>query len=99
MAKIAVVIPSARHVRRALTDHLGDADEIIVVQDSPDLIVDDPGVRILSEGWQRETFGSDLDIIGKGSAACRNAGIFWACKNGFDYIVNLDDDLVPLEDG
>ena len=93
---IAVVIPSNREVDDELLDKLRGAD--VAVVDGGGVKLPDSRatkVTVLHMDYQDQEMAGDLDLIGRGSAALRNFGVLWAWKQGYEYIVNLDDDCYP----
>ena len=95
--RTAVVIPSIRNLDPDQLTWLVDTD-IIVVDGGSFEGIDHQRVQVLSLKDQRQIFGNRFDILGHGSAACRNAGVWWAWKEGYDVVLNLDDDCWPLSD-
>jgi hypothetical protein len=97
--KPIAVFPSNREVDGSILDALPGIDIAIVEASGFSRPVrDDPRVHILSlEQQSNDFFGDDSDLLGYGSAALRNYGVWWAYHNGYDLVINLDDDCWPEE--
>lgn len=93
--KSVVVFPSNREVDSSILDSLTESDIVIVEASGFRRPAKRDRVYVLGLDQQESDFGSDIDLLGIGSAAIRNYGIWWAYRQGYDLIINLDDDCWP----
>jgi hypothetical protein len=103
---VAVVFPSNRELADDLLERLNGADVVVVdgggFKESArqrKLMTSRGRFYVLSLDYQDQQVGyENADLIGRGSAALRNFGVWWAWKQGYEYIINLDDDCWPEND-
>lgn len=95
--KPVVVFPSNREVDTSILDSLPDTDIAIVEAPGFSPPPRDERIHVLSMIQQQADFGTDTDLLGYGSAAVRNYGVWWAYQNDYDLVINLDDDCWPEE--
>jgi Reversibly glycosylated polypeptide len=105
--RTAVVFPSNRELADSLLDKLHGADVIVVdgggfkesARQRKLMGSSRSPFWVLPVDFQDNLVGREnADLIGRGSAALRNFGVWWAWKQGYEYIINLDDDCWPEND-
>lgn len=90
-----IVIPSNREVDAEILDALAPHDVAIV--EAPGFTRPEASdrVHLLDRETQKLYFGDDFHLLGHGSAAVRNFGVWWAYHQQYDMVINLDDDCYP----
>ena len=99
-AKIVCVVPSIRPERMKVFRDAWDplfrkhGVKLVTVWDGerPALAIDGQAHRVLSEHLVP---AAEQDLFARGTDAVRNFGFVWATREGADYVLTLDDDLVP----
>lgn len=88
-----VIIPSIRQPNLDYLEPLGSTP-IVVIDDSNGNIPKNlaPHITVLDYADRRTLMGQAEWLIPEKNPACKNLGLYWAWKEGFDTLILLDDD-------
>lgn len=94
---IAIVIPTIREINYEYLANIPKREDIcyIITDDKGDIeSLDLPNCQIFNRQKQQEILGRYVECIPEKQPACRNFGLWWAWKEGFDIVITTDDDVV-----
>ncbi len=88
-----IVIPSIRTIQPDYLAAIPPEIALVIVDDSDGAVsCDRAGSRILRYADRRALLGSDEDLIPQKSDTCRSLGFWLGWKEGYRYVITLDDD-------
>jgi hypothetical protein len=88
-----VIMPSIRQPNLDYLEPLGDTP-VLVIDDSDGNIPKDlaPHITVIDYAGRKAYMGKDEWLVPKKNPSCKNLGLFYAWKEGYDYAILLDDD-------
>jgi len=92
---VLVVIPSIRNVDPFMLDGIPNDVRVLVVEDRDHGVIniDDDRFTIMDHTAAKQYIGANRYwLIDQGSSACRSFGYYYAYREGFQYVITLDDD-------
>ena len=101
LSRTALVIPTIRNISPDILAHVPRDMVLIIVEDREDgqVRVDHPNVLAFSYAERKRYWRANTDrLIARASSACRTFGYFVAWKEGFQYVLTLDDDCYARSD-